>query len=464
MSPTRSRWPLLLAVLLVPSLPGGTIPAEAAPVGLPQTLTADTTSWIVDNIGGTSNGLPTGGTCDGSPGLMVLDASVGAKSNAFDNGLQVWVNDAIFVAPASVDLVDLPQNQTLTAGPVVMSGLNVTVQYRAYIGAGPHLRTLARFQNPGSTPVTATVKWVTNTGTASQEILGTGTANFTFSELDPWVLTGNDPASSTIAISGFALFGPRLGPTGPRARPTAVAETVFSCGGSSGILAAYPITVPPGATRALMFVNQLSQENYLAVLEASRFTDTHFAIQARVLDLSLAQRAEVLNWDLIPRAAPLDFNSDGRADIVTGTGQGGASHVRIWSGAGGTELTGFFAYDPGFTGGVRVATCDLTGDGVPDIVTAAGPGGAAHVRAFDGVTLAQIPGTIGSFLPYDPGYLGGAHVACADVDGDGTPDVITGTGVGGAPHVRVWSGATGGEIFGFFAYDPGFTGGVFVAP
>jgi hypothetical protein len=138
--------------------------------------------------------------------------------------------------------------------------------------------------------------------------------------------------------------------------------------------------------------------------------------------------------------------------------------VRVFSGNGGTELLSFFAFDPGFTGGVRVATCDLTGDGVPDIVAAAGPGGGAHVRTFDGVTGTPLAGPIGSFFPYDPGYLGGTYVACADVDGDGTPDIITGTGVGGAPHVRVWSGATGGEIFGFFAYDPGFTGGVFVAP
>jgi len=56
----------------------------------------------------------------------------------------------------------------------------------------------------------------------------------------------------------------------------------------------------------------------------------------------------------------------------------------------------------------------------------------------------------------------GAFVGCAD--GDGVPDIITGAGPGGGPHVRVWSGVDGHEILSFFAYGAAFTGGVFVAP
>jgi FG-GAP-like repeat len=113
---------------------------------------------------------------------------------------------------------------------------------------------------------------------------------------------------------------------------------------------------------------------------------------------------------------------------------------------------------------VRVASCDMTGDGVPEIVTAAGPGGGPHVRVFDGETGAQLPGPWGSFFAYDPAFTGAVFVACADVNGDRVPDIVTGPGAGGGPHVWVFSGMDGTEITGFFAYAAAFTGGVFVAP
>ena len=70
---------------------------------------------------------------------------------------------------------------------------------------------------------------------------------------------------------------------------------------------------------------------------------------------------------------------------------------------------------------------------------------------------------IGNFFPYDLAFRGGVNVAAADVSGDGRPDIITGAGPGGGPHVRVWDGVTLEEIEGFFAYDLGFRGGVDVA-
>ena len=42
----------------------------------------------------------------------------------------------------------------------------------------------------------------------------------------------------------------------------------------------------------------------------------------------------------------------------------------------------FNAYSPVFRGGVRVATADINGDGVSDIITAPGPGGGPDIRVF----------------------------------------------------------------------------------
>jgi Putative Ig domain/FG-GAP-like repeat/Cadherin-like domain len=159
------------------------------------------------------------------------------------------------------------------------------------------------------------------------------------------------------------------------------------------------------------------------------------------------------------RVAMGDINGDGVADIITGAGPGGGPHVRVWNGVNHTEIAGFFAYDPAFVGGISVAAGDVNGDGVPDIITGAGPGGGPHVRVWSGLDFVEI----GGFFAYDPAFTGGVSVTAGDVNGDGRADIITGAGAGGGPHVRVWSGADFTEIGGFFAYDVAFAGGVDVA-
>ncbi|PYR55171.1 MAG: hypothetical protein DMF85_20295, partial [Acidobacteria bacterium] len=159
------------------------------------------------------------------------------------------------------------------------------------------------------------------------------------------------------------------------------------------------------------------------------------------------------------RVAAGDVNGDGLADIITAAGPGATPHVEVFDGSTNALLASFFAYTPGFGGGVYVAAGDVNGDGFADVITGAGPGGGPHVQVFDlhnGTTLA-------SFYAYAAGFTGGVRVAAGDINGDGHADVLTAPGAGGGPHVRVWSGATGGELLGWFAYDPAFGGGVFVA-
>jgi large repetitive protein len=153
-----------------------------------------------------------------------------------------------------------------------------------------------------------------------------------------------------------------------------------------------------------------------------------------------------------------DVNGDGRADIITGAGPGGGPHVRVFSGVDLSDLASFFAYDTGFTGGVSVASLDADGDGLADIVTGAGPGGGPHVRVFSGADLSNV----WSFFPYDPLFSGGVSVAAADFDGDGQPDIVTGPGPGGGPHVRVFRASDLADLASFYAFDPFFAGGIFI--
>ncbi|MFO0807784.1 MAG: SdrD B-like domain-containing protein [Gemmataceae bacterium] len=157
--------------------------------------------------------------------------------------------------------------------------------------------------------------------------------------------------------------------------------------------------------------------------------------------------------------AAADLDGDGRAEVITGAGEGGGPHVRAFKVNGGTvaEFANLMAYSPAFLGGVRVAAGDLDGDGLAEIVTGAGTGGAAHVRVFtaNGVVSAE-------WLAYAAAFRGGVFVAVGDADGDGRADVITGAGAGGGAHVRVFAGDGRSLGMDYLAYD-GFTGGVRVA-
>jgi len=146
-------------------------------------------------------------------------------------------------------------------------------------------------------------------------------------------------------------------------------------------------------------------------------------------------------------------------EIITGAGPGGGPNVRVFS-SGGTPIGGFMAYDPNFHGGVYVASGNVDGAPGDEIVTGTGPGGGPHVRVFTGLSGTPIgPG----FFAYDGAFFGGVTVAVGNVDGSGLSEIITGPGPGGGPHVRVFSGAAGTpQGGGFFAYDSTFHGGVFV--
>jgi serralysin len=171
-----------------------------------------------------------------------------------------------------------------------------------------------------------------------------------------------------------------------------------------------------------------------------------------------------------------DLNGDGDAEVVTGAGAGGGPHVKAFDGAalaaGGSAaqtaidfpLASFFAYDASFNGGVSVAVGTI--NGVADIVTGGGGPPAAVpavdkpdeglVRVFDGST----PTILAEFHPYGS-FAVGANVTAADVNGDGTADIITGVNSGG-PNVKVFDGTDDTLLTSFYAFDPTFLGGVYV--
>jgi hypothetical protein len=151
--------------------------------------------------------------------------------------------------------------------------------------------------------------------------------------------------------------------------------------------------------------------------------------------------------------------------LVTGADFGGGPQVNVYNFQGVLSFA-FYAYNKNFRGGVRVAVADVTGDGIPDVITAPGPGGGPDVRVFDGAHLANAGPNgdiVREFMAYSPLFPGGVFVASADFNRDGFSDIVTGADAGGGPHVEVFSGFDLHLMASFYAYNKNFNGGVRVA-
>lgn len=158
-----------------------------------------------------------------------------------------------------------------------------------------------------------------------------------------------------------------------------------------------------------------------------------------------------------------DVNGDGIADIIAGAGPGGGPNVRIFDGTTGQQIAGplgnFFAFDPNFVGGVVVASGDMNGDGIDEVIAGAGPGGGPQVSIYD-VHNGQL---LRTFFAFDANFVGGVRLATGYINNDNAADLIVGAGAGGGPNVVVFDGLTNAIITSFFAFDPRFVGGVYVS-
>jgi len=159
-------------------------------------------------------------------------------------------------------------------------------------------------------------------------------------------------------------------------------------------------------------------------------------------------------------------------DIITGTGPGVPGLVTIRSNSN-QFMQSFAPFGDSYTGGIYVASADVTGDGQDDIIVGTGAGtvGVAKVYEFINGGL-QLISTI---LPFGPNYTGGVEVAAGNVTGP----LLTRGNTGAASEVIVGmaSGGSTVEVYGYnntgdsptyyqlrqFVAYPGYNGGVTLA-
>ena len=151
-----------------------------------------------------------------------------------------------------------------------------------------------------------------------------------------------------------------------------------------------------------------------------------------------------------------DVNGDGVKDIIVAADAGASPHVKVFSGKDYSVIKSFYAFAAGFKGGVRVASADTNGDGLADIIVSTASGNSSHVKVFSGLDNK----VLSSFFAFKTTLKsGGTFVSAADLNGDGRAEIISGMGAGNAPQVSVYNSATK-ALDNFMAYEANFTGGV----
>lgn len=158
------------------------------------------------------------------------------------------------------------------------------------------------------------------------------------------------------------------------------------------------------------------------------------------------------------RVALGDVNADGVADVVTAPAAGTGQRVQVFDGVTGLESWGFYPFTIFHTTGIFVAAGDVDGDGRADVVAGADAGGASQVKVYDGDTRMAIA----DFVAFDPSFTGGVRVATGDVSGDGRADLVLGSGAG-AGRVRILDANGLAVLADFQPFGAGFSHGVFVA-
>jgi hypothetical protein len=175
------------------------------------------------------------------------------------------------------------------------------------------------------------------------------------------------------------------------------------------------------------------------------------------------------------RVATADVTGDGTLDYVVASGPGRVAEVRVFDGATNAQLTAIIPFGASFTRGANVSAGDITGDGLADIVITAERGGGARVRVFRGQATAgtftqqaDFFGLIGSDGVADQKFRGGGRSGVGDINGDGRADLVFSAGTGGGPRLALFNGTSVGSTLvklsgDFFVFNDTLREGAYVS-
>ena len=164
-----------------------------------------------------------------------------------------------------------------------------------------------------------------------------------------------------------------------------------------------------------------------------------------------------------------DMNGDGRAEIITAPRAGGGPNIRIYNLDTNNQLTlreWFMPYDEDHRGGVTIVTGDFNSDGRAELVTAPLNQGNADVRVYQyNASNGRYSNLLGWLLAYDENFHYGINIAIQDLNKDSKAELVVVPRENGGPNLRIYNyrGSEFQTLNAFWAYEQSYQGGVNVA-
>lgn len=115
-----------------------------------------------------------------------------------------------------------------------------------------------------------------------------------------------------------------------------------------------------------------------------------------------------------------DVNIDGMDEIIVSP-KVGNNPVKVYNYEGKYLNISFYPFTSQYHGSVNLAVGDVTGDGYSEIITSTGEGIRSEIKVFNNEgDLLPI-----QYAPFISEYLGGADISSGDIEGDGTDEIVT---------------------------------------
>ncbi len=122
-----------------------------------------------------------------------------------------------------------------------------------------------------------------------------------------------------------------------------------------------------------------------------------------------------------------DINSDGKDEIII-VPKEGSNPINVYNYKGEKLDISFYPFSSNYHGEVKLTTGDINGDGLIEIITATGEGVRSEVRIFNNKgDLLPI-----QFFPFIDDFLGGINISSGDIEGDGTDEIVVCQANGGS--------------------------------